>query len=323
MQATAGSSTQVTLSLATAAVAGGTPGTTTTTTTTTDDDTTTTTTPTTTTTTTTTPAPQPGASTRPVVTGTTKVGQRLAGSAPAGTTARSSTSGIAATPRGAHCSSIHGAVAAKYLLVAKDAGKTIGLTVNVTPSGGTATPSYASLVGPVAAAAGAAASTAQPGVTGKPVQGQTLTAAAGTWTQTPGSVAYAWWRCNANGRICAPIDGATSATYVPVAADVGHALAALVTATVGSSTQGTLSVATDAIKAPPPLAPTAPLVVSGTAKIGQRLTGAAGTWTGTEPIAFHYQWYRCDTGGAHCASVHGATVATFRSRARTPARRSG
>ncbi len=149
-------------------------------------------------------------------------------------------------------------------------------------------------------------------MTGKPVQGQTLTAAAGTWTQTPGSVAYAWWRCNANGRICAPIDGATSVTYVPVAADVGHALAALVTATVGSSTQETLSVATDAIKAPPPLAPAAPLVVSGTAKIGQQLTGAAGTWTGTEPIAFHYQWYRCDAGGAHCASVHGATVATFR-----------
>ncbi len=306
VQVTAGSSTQATLGLATALVAGGAPGTTTTTTTTTA----TTTTPTTTTTTTT-PAPQSGASTRPTVTGTAKVGQRLTGSARPGTTGALAYQWYRCDPTGAHCSSIHGAVAAKYVLVAKDAGKTIGLTVDVTPSGGTATPSYASVVGPVAAAAGAA-STVQPGVTGKPLQGQTLTASAGTWTATPSAVAYAWQRCNANGRICAPIDGATSATYVPVADDVGHALAVLVTATVGSSTQAAFSVATDAIVAPPPLAPTAPLTVTGTAQVGQRLTGAAGTWTGTEPISFHYQWYRCDTAGAHCASVHGATAATYR-----------
>jgi len=192
-------------------------------------------------------------------------------------------------------------------------GQTIGLTVRVTPTGGTATPSYASLVGPIAAATAADASSAQPAVTGTPMQGKTLTVAAGTWGQaTPTAVAYAWSRCNANGRICAPIAGATTATYIPVAADVGHALAALVTATFGATTQAALSVATDPIQAPPPLAATTPPTVSGTPKVGERLTGVTGVWTGTAPISYHYQWYRCDSGGAHCASVHGATAATYR-----------
>ena len=295
VRAKVGSSTQDVLSLAVVARAGS-PVTTTTATTTTA----TTTTTTTTTTATTTP---PSAGARPAVAGSPKVGQRLSVTATGG----SSYQWYRCDPTGAHCSSIHGATAAGYRLVAKDAARTIGLTV--TSAG---TPAYASLVGPVAASTATAASTAQPAVTGKAQQGQTLTATAGTWTQTPSAVAYAWQRCNANGRICVPIDGATSATYVPVADDVGHALAVLVAATIESAKASAFSIATDAIQAPPPLAATAPLVVMGTPKVGQRLTGAAGPWTGTAPISFHYQWYRCDANGAHCASVHGATKATYK-----------
>jgi len=300
VQATAGPSTQATLSLATPVVVAGSASPTP---------------PTTTTTTTTTPAPPPGpsAGTRPAVTGMAKAGQRLTGSAPATVTGAVAYQWYRCDTAGSHCSSIHGAVAARYVLVTKDVGQTIGLTVRVTPTGGTATPSYASLVGPVAAASAADASSVQPAVTGTPMQGKTLTASAGTWGQaTPTAVAYAWWRCNANGRICAPIAGAASATYVPVAADVGHALAALVTATFGATTQTALSVATDPIQAPPVLAATTSPTVTGTPKVGRRLTGATGVWTGTAPISYHYQWYRCDSTGAHCASVHGATAATYR-----------
>jgi hypothetical protein len=124
-------------------------------------------------------------------------------------------------------------------------------------------------------------------------------------------VSYAWQRCNANGRICTPIAGATAATYVPVAADVGHALAALVTATVSGKTQAAFSVASDAVAAPPVLAATTPPVVSGTPKVGQQLAGTTGVWTGTAPITYAFQWYRCDAAGAHCSSVHGATKPTY------------
>jgi hypothetical protein len=283
VQATAGTSTQAVLSLATGVVAAVQVTTTATATTTT-------------------PAPGPTPSVRPAVTGTAKVGQKLTGPATSGATYQ----WYRCDAEGAHCNSIHGAVAATYTIVNADAGKTIGLTVK------TATPAYASLVGPIAVATASAASTARPAVTGKTMQGQTLTASAGTWTQTPSSVAFAWQRCNANGRICSVIAGATSATYVPVAADVDHELIAVVTAAIGGATQTAWSVATDAIQAPPALAATSAPTIAGTPKVGQRLAGGTGVWAGSAPITYAYQWYRCDSSGAHCLSVHGATAANYK-----------
>ena len=105
--------------------------------------------------------------------------------------------------------------------------------MRATDSIGTAS-AYASLVGPIAAAGSPLAASAQPAVSGSPAPGSTLTASAGTWS--PGAVeayTYAWHRCNANGRICAPIPNATNAAYTVTAADTGHALVAVITAASG------------------------------------------------------------------------------------------
>jgi hypothetical protein len=51
--------------------------------------------------------------------------------------------------------------------------------------------------------------------------------------------------------------------------------------------------------------------VSGVAKQGEVLTADPGTWTGTQPIAFTYQWLRCDTNGANCANIIGAASKTY------------
>ncbi|HUZ99394.1 MAG TPA: hypothetical protein VMU74_08540 [Gaiellaceae bacterium] len=285
LQGTVGTASQVVLSIPTGLVAAGSQ-------------------PTTTSTTTTTPAPGASASTRPAITGTVRVGQRLTGTT-AGATAYQ---WYRCDATGAHCSSVHGATKATYTTVAKDVGHTLGLTAEVNGA-----PVYASLVGPVAAAS-ALASTVQPALSGKPVQGQTLNVTPGTWTSTTASVSYVWERCNANGRICSPIVGASTATYVPVTADVGHAVAALVTATATAAgkTQETFSVASDGVVAPPALAATTAPAVTGTLKIGQQLSGTTGQWTGTAPIAYAFQWYRCDAAGAHCSSVRGATKPTYR-----------
>jgi hypothetical protein len=47
--------------------------------------------------------------------------------------------------------------------------------------------------------------------------------------------------------------------------------------------------------------------ISGNAVAGQTLTATPGTWTGTTPITFAYQWLKCDSGGANCNPIGGET----------------
>ena len=214
-------------------------------------------------------------------------------------------------PAGAHCKSIHGATAQTYREVAKDVGQTLGLAVRATDTTGTAT-AYVGLVGPVAAADGLA-STVQPTVTGTPAPEQVLQVSNGSWNQPPASFAYQWQRCNPNGRLCVPIEGATAVGYTVTAADAGHSLLATVHAVAGATGQDTLSQHTRVVPAAQlgPVATVAP-AVTGVVLGGSHLTAAAGSWSGSGVISFAYQWYRCDPAGAHCKSIHGATAQTYR-----------
>ena len=55
-----------------------------------------------------------------------------------------------------------------------------------------------------------------------------------------------------------------------------------------------------------------PPVVSGTPAIGKELTTTNGTWSGTTPLSFSYQWRRCDTTGGSCANISNATDNTYK-----------
>jgi hypothetical protein len=194
-------------------------------------------------------AAAPTSSIRPALTGTFAVGKQLTGDA--GTWAGSGSLTYAyqwyrCTALGAKCKAVHGATAPGYTPVAADAGTTLGLTVKATDSSG-AGQSYSSLAGPIAS--GTVYVTTAPKITGDASVGAKLTADAGTWGTTPQSTAYQWLRCNPNGRLCTQIAGATTATYTPATADVGHALVAQVTAKVGSTAQAALSAATAAVAA--------------------------------------------------------------------------
>jgi hypothetical protein len=68
-------------------------------------------------------------------------------------------------------------------------------------------------------------------ISGKAHVNFTQTASTGTWTGSPTSYAYAWFRCDATGKACTAIAGATGASYKPVAGDAGSTLRVSVSAT--------------------------------------------------------------------------------------------
>jgi hypothetical protein len=130
----------------------------------------------------------------------------------------------------------------------------------------------------------------------------------GVFTGTPPfTTTYQWVRCTVT---CVAIPGATDSTYQIQAADNQTSLTVNITvANVGSN---------DDISAPEipinPPAPPTPLsnIVRPSAIVspdGTQLTADLGTWAGTGPITFSYQWDRCDT--ATCVPIPGATDSTY------------
>jgi hypothetical protein len=111
--------------------------------------------------------------------------------------------------------------------------------VRATDATGT-TAAYSSLAGLVAAAGSTLVATAQPTLASS---GRTLQVQQGGWSATPASLTYAWLRCNANGRLCTAIAGATAVSYTLTAADSGKTIVASVTATAGTARQAVLTVA--------------------------------------------------------------------------------
>ena len=203
------------------------------------------------------------------------------------------------------CSAISGATAATYVLVVADFGRTLDVQVKASNGGGSATATS----NPTATVTAILpANTARPAISGTAQVGKTLSASAGTWTGTaPITFIYQWRRCV--GTTCSAITGATSSTYGPTASDVGDTLVARVTASNVAGNAAADSNATAIVTAAPaPPVNTARPAISGTAQVGQTLTASNGTWTGTAPISFVYQWQRCIP---TCSTISGATSSSY------------
>jgi hypothetical protein len=110
---------------------------------------------------------------------------------------------------------------------------------------------------------------------------------------------------------CRNIAGATGRSYRLTRSDVGRRL--LVSVQARNSAGGQSDTASTPVIGPHATAPTntAAPTIGGNAQEGQTLTAGAGTWTGTQPFTFAYQWLRCDPNGASCANVIAATAQTF------------
>ncbi|MGC3992730.1 MAG: peptidoglycan-binding protein [Propionicimonas sp.] len=231
-------------------------------------------------------------SAQPTVAGTARVGQTLtatAGSWGPGTVALSYQ-----WYRGK--SAISGASATTYAVQGDDAGSTLSVVVTGLRTGYTLTARSSAATSTVDN--GTFSASPVPTVTGTAKVGKTLTATAGTWKPTPGSLAYQWLR---DGKA---IDGATKASYTARAEDAGAKLSVSVTATRdGYTTTTKASTATGAV-AKGTLTANTP-TISGTRDVGRTLKAVAGTW-GPTGVTLTYQWYR------DAKAISGATKASYK-----------
>jgi len=102
----------------------------------------------------------------------------------------------------------------------------------------------------------APANTAGPNILGTPVEGGTLTASNGTWSDLPTTFAYGWLRCPndggaADGSNCGVIPSATKSAYEVGAADVGFRIRVRVTASNTDGSASAVSNATSIVTAAP------------------------------------------------------------------------
>ena len=159
-------------------------------------------------------------------------------------------------------------------------------------------------------------STSPPVVGGGLTVGSSLHADPGGWLGVPAPTAadfgYQWQRCDSGGASCTPIVGATGADYLLVGGDEGFTYRVAVTATTTSGSAVATSAATGIVQAAAAPANTVLPAISGGASAtqGVPLTADNGSWNGS-PTTFSYQWQQCDTSGASCNPIGGATAPTY------------
>ncbi|MCU1412335.1 MAG: hypothetical protein JWR04_3042 [Rhodoglobus sp.] len=190
---------------------------------------------------------------------------------------------------------VPGATRSSYTPVPTDVGMKVEARVTVSRAGIETTEATVATAGAVAP--GTLYSLGPPLIKGTGRVGAALTTSIGTWSPIPATSQVQWYRDGA------PIAGAVSSTYTPVAGDVGSSVSVVVTAirpgyssATGASSAVTVLPGVVTVVAPP--------TISGSPVVGSTLVASAGSWS---PAATNvtYQWYLSGS------PVPGATGSTF------------
>ncbi len=152
---------------------------------------------------------------------------------------------------------------------------------------------------------------ALPQISGTFAVGENLNATAGTWSFTPESFTYQWFRCVSQLlSSCNVINGATTTSYKLTEVDGRSFILISVTALNAGSGTTASSTFTSRILSKP-IATTAPTII-GLPLSGSRLTLTLGTWSGASSSSYTYRWHRCSTVElSTCAEIPSASESTY------------
>ena len=143
-----------------------------------------------------------------------------------------------------------------------------------------------------------------PIISGVPLFGRILQAAPGTWSGTPViRYHYRWKRCDPSGKVCDSIPDATLPTYKVQLADALHSIRVAVTAINAGGESAAWSLATRSVGPISPQKLSDPAISDMTPRDGDVLTAYSGSWHGTMPITYHYQWLTCESLSSGCNKV--------------------
>jgi hypothetical protein len=225
------------------------------------------------------------------------------------------------------CAFLNSQSSPNYRLTGSHAGSTITATVTATDTDGLSTTAFtgsypsSGTVQPVAPS-----NIEHPTIGGTAKDGRTLQVHAGAWRSAdPLTFTYQWLDCGTTGTTCTAITDATSTTLQLTPTDIGHFIAALVTAMdddLPAPFQQTTTAMASApqrgpVKLPDPPINNVPPTISGTTQVGDVLTANPGGWLSADlaELAYSYQWKRClavgNHGGYACEDVPGATESTY------------
>jgi Tol biopolymer transport system component len=150
-----------------------------------------------------------------------------------------------------------------------------------------------------------------------PTVGKFLTSSIGSWSGTfPITYTYQWKRCDAGDPVngtCIDIANATSSFYTPTSADYNFRLRVQVTATNGSGATSQNSEVSAPVTATGPVNTVSPDLSTDNPVVDTAVTTTQGTWSGSTPITYKYEWRKCNPQGdlTSCAAIPGATSSSY------------
>jgi len=255
-------------------------------------------------------AASPSVVTAPTISGSAIVGETLSASTGAwiGSPTGYTYAWLNCNRKGKGCSTLLGATDATYVLTVAEAGRTVRVLVRAwNPSGSTSATSAQTSMVSMSSTADTTAPSVPSALAAADISSSGFSS---SWAASTDAVGVVGYEVRLNGLLVGTPTG-TSYVFAGLACGSTYTVSVLATDAAGNrSAEASLAVATAGCAAVAPSV-VSPPVVSGTARVGSLLNASSGSWSGSTPMTYAYQWLSCDGAGAGCTALVAASTASY------------